>query len=931
MQTLIRKQATALIVLLGLLLVFILPFTGVVYQLISEIDTQINFARQEIYGDAYLPPLWKLLQDIPQNQLLGHRYLSQGTYREEFFNDRAKIDSDFQELAQVDRQLENKLKTTDKINALQKNWQSIKEKTVQPSNTSDNYTQKLYNELINELRGLISYVGDNSNLILDPDLDSYYLMDSVMLKLPDIQEQLAQIRILSDDIVTEQSITPDSKAKLIVLAGLVAANMEALNKGMDVAFGHNTAQNIQPVLSKPLQNTVAATEEVLQKLKQEIINAQEIKVDDRNYNLLFTQTIQANDNFWKAALKELDGLLQARIDKFSSKKLLIEVFSGLVLVIAIWILIAFTCNLIERQRAEKALREAEEKYRSIVENSPDGIFQTTPDGNYISANSALARIYGYSSPNALKASVTDIGQQLYLNPNRRQEFKELMDKNDVVTEFESQIYRGDGSIIWISEDARSVRDASGIILYYEGTVKDITERKLSEEALQQSEERFRSLVDNIPGAVYRYRYDSDWKLEFISDVIEEISGYPATEFIDNRVRTLSSLIHGEDKPIVENAIRLGIADREPYVIEYRIYRLMDESIRWVGDKGQAIFDENGNVSWLDGAIFDITERKEEEALRESEARFRKQAQQLELALQELQQAQSQLIQTEKMSSLGQMVAGIAHEINNPVNFIHGNIIHSSQYIKDLLNLVHLYQQHYPNPVPEIEDEIEAMDLEFIAQDLPKMLASMKIGTNRICEIVLSLRNFSRLDEAEMKPVDIHEGIDSTLLILQNRLKAKGEQSTIQVIKEYGELPKVECYAGQLNQVFMNIIANAIDALECYNTQRRIEEIKENPSTITIRTAVLKPETITVIIYDNGPGMTEAVRKRLFDPFFTTKTVGKGTGLGLSISYSIVVKKHRGSIWCHSEPGMGTEFWVEIPVSQNLVAKTEEPQRELVLL
>jgi signal transduction histidine kinase len=288
---------------------------------------------------------------------------------------------------------------------------------------------------------------------------------------------------------------------------------------------------------------------------------------------------------------------------------------------------------------------------------------------------------------------------------------------------------------------------------------------------------------------------------------------------------------------------------------------------------------------------------------------------LEKALSELQQTQLQLIQTEKMSSLGQMVAGIAHEINNPVNFIHGNLTYAHQYIQDLLHLINLYQCHYPHPVAEIKSEAENIDLDFVTTDLPKMLTSMKLGTDRIRQIVLSLRNFSRLDESEMKPVDIHEGIDSTLLILQNRFKSKSVQLGIQVIKKYGELPQVDCYAGQINQVFMNIIANAIDALEDYNHQREFEEIKNNLSTITIQTTMINSQAIRVLIADNGPGMPENVRKRLFDPFFTTKPVGKGTGLGLSISYQIVVEKHGGSLRCESAPGKGTEFWIEIPVSQ----------------
>jgi PAS domain S-box-containing protein len=324
---------------------------------------------------------------------------------------------------------------------------------------------------------------------------------------------------------------------------------------------------------------------------------------------------------------------------------------------------------------------------------------------------------------------------------------------------------------------------------------------------------------------------------------------------------------------------------------------------------------------------ELAERKAAEAeLRKSKETLKRQASQLKKALKELKQAQIQLIQTEKMSSLGQLVAGVAHEINNPVTFISGNITHAEIYAHDLLELMRLYAEHYSSPVPEIEEYIEAIDFDFLEADFPKLLNSMKIGANRIRQIVLSLKNFSRLDEAERKFVNIHEGIENTLLILQHRLKP--EASNIKLIKEYGEIPLVECYPGQLNQVFMNLLNNAIDALEKSDSEHQTTANQSEPKMIKITTAVVEGsqthdtqsdaleglKRLVIRIFDNGPGIAKEIKKRIFDPFFTTKPVGEGTGLGLSISYQIVVEKHGGQLQCFSEPGQGTEFVVEIPLT-----------------
>jgi two-component system NtrC family sensor kinase len=300
-----------------------------------------------------------------------------------------------------------------------------------------------------------------------------------------------------------------------------------------------------------------------------------------------------------------------------------------------------------------------------------------------------------------------------------------------------------------------------------------------------------------------------------------------------------------------------------------------------------------------------------------ETRVAERTAELSETLANLHKTQTHLVQTEKMSSLGQLVAGVAHEINNPVNFIHGNISHAQEYANDLLKVIDLYQQDCPQPSPLLQSAIADLDLPFIQTDLPRLLQSMQVGSERIREIVKALRNFSRLDEAEFKDVDIHEGLDSTLMILHNRLKEQPNYPGIRVIKDYGSLPKIECYPGQLNQVFMNILCNAIDAIEEYDQMRSEEAIRQQPSQIQIRTQIIDSQWVAITIANTGEPIPETVRSRIFDPFYTTKPVGTGTGMGLAISHKIVTEKHGGQLICEVGDAFVTEFIIKIPIQQSV--------------
>ncbi|MDJ1180450.1 ATP-binding protein [Roseofilum sp. BLCC_M91] len=430
------------------------------------------------------------------------------------------------------------------------------------------------------------------------------------------------------------------------------------------------------------------------------------------------------------------------------------------------------------------------------------------------------------------------------------------------------------------------------------------------------------LLGYLYGNAYFYKYGSAFTAMALHTAIAFILS-TLSIFLANPKRNLVSLITMNNAGgILAQRLILAAVIIPPSICwlmllgyRYKIYTA-ELAICLLGIVNVIVF--SSLIAWNARALGKIDRKRHnaeaslKQANEDLEQRVQERTQKLEQTLFELRSTQTQLVQTEKMSSLGQLVAGVAHEINNPVNFIYGNLNHAQEYTQDVLNLIELYQKYYPQTEEEIEAEIEAIDLEFLKDDLPRLIGSMKVGSERIKEIVKSLRTFSRMDESQLKEVDIHEGLDSTLMILHNRLKAKPEHPEIQIIKNYGDIPLVQCYAGQLNQVFMNLIANAIDALDEYNQNRSYEEIQDNPSYIRLQT-YQDQNTVKIAIEDNGLGIPEESALKLFDPFFTTKPVGKGTGLGLAISYQIVTEKHQGELACVSQPGKGATFEITLPL------------------
>ena len=600
-------------------------------------------------------------------------------------------------------------------------------------------------------------------------------------------------------------------------------------------------------------------------------------------------------------------------------------------------------GVVEDITDRKEAKDRQDRLLAILEATPDIVGITDALGNHHYLNRAGKEMFHVSPEETKSFHLSDLTHPDMADKLTAEALPTAMEKG--IWHGESLIRDRTGKDIPVSQVLICHKAEDGGVAYFSSIMRDISDRKAAEAVLQETAERqavlnritsqMRDSLDvdmviattlisihqglklDYSGFAWLYT-DGDslnWEIVQALDESDQAVAYGAdpADRLGIDIAQLSSLVVSR----IDNAENCENPEHKAFLNRLGIRSEILVPFRTDDRRIGVLIGQHVHQShhWSEEEIELLETVGDQLAIAINQADLYaqscRQSQEVARALEQLKKTQAQIIQAEKMSSLGQMVAGVAHEINNPVNFIHGNVEPAQDYIQDLLGLIELYGAAYPDPTPEIKAELEAVEIDFVREDLPKLLESMAVGTDRIREIVLSLRNFSRLDEAAAKTVDLHEGINSTLVILSHKLKGNEKNKVVEVVKQYGEVPKVDCYPSQLNQVFMNILANAVDALEQHEEPKIMISTEQRGGSLRDG----KPDRAIIRIADNGPGIPTEIQPQILDPFFTTKPVGKGTGMGMSISYQIVTEKHGGNLTFTSEVGKGTEFVIEIPLEQ----------------
>jgi len=865
------KYLTGKASLVGLLLILIVPFAGVVYELIAEINLKIEFAEKERLGLQYNQQLRNLLEDLQQQRGMVNGYLKGDTsFKEKIILKAAKIENDIRTIDAVDQQLGVSLQTSQKWRNLKEKWQLLKGKALNllPQKSFEQHTA-----LIAELLSLMAHVGDTSNLILDPVLDSYYLMNTVVVQLPSMIENTGQTRGLGAGIAAQQQISVAEQAQLNLLSNLIKNTNQSLERGLAVAFAQNPA--IKPQLDIYIQENLQDTNLFLELVEQRITHAFKIDIQPAAYFAAGTKAMDAQFRLYDRVSPTLDELLKERINQFSQKKLRIKVFSLLVLATIIFALLALARSLQQRQQSESALRVAEEKYRGIFENAVDGIFQTTPDGHYLSANPALAQIYGYSSPAELTANLTNIGQQLYVDPNRRLEFMNLIQQNDAVSNFKSQIYGKDGRVIWISESGRAIRDAQGLLLYYEGMVQDVSDAYQQAERRQQAEEALRRSQQRL---LFHFQHTSlaviEWNLNLEvmewNPAAETIFGYSKSEVLG---RHATGLLVPETARDHVKQIWQDLLTQQGGTCSTSENLTKDGKIITCDWYNTVLLDDQGNVIGVTSLVNDITERKRAEA--------------------ELQKAKEAAETANRAKS--QFLANMSHELRTPLNAIIG------------------YSEMLQEEAADLEQE------DFIP-DLQKIHGAGKHLLGLINDILdLSKIEAGRM-ELYLETFDISTMIQDVVMTIQPLVEKNGN---ILRIEDDNQLGAMHADLTKVRQSLFNLLSNASKFTQQGTITLRVNRGERGRWGVGERGSWGEgeeflhptPHWITFQITDTGIGMTPEQISRLFEAFTqadasTTRKYG-GTGLGLTITQKLC-QMMGGDITVESEIGVGSSFTLQLP-------------------
>ncbi|HAG85747.1 MAG TPA: hypothetical protein DCL61_32565 [Cyanobacteria bacterium UBA12227] len=851
----IRQRLTGKASLVGLLLIFIFPFALVVYQLIAEIDVGIEFAQKERLGIEYNQTLRKLLEPLVEYRRLSHDYLSgDRDLKAKLALQQSQLEAEIQSIDTLDQRLGATLKTTAQWTAFKKQWQALKNQT---STLNSQESFDAHTVLINDVVSLILHVGDTSNLITDPVLDSYYLMDAVVTKLPPAIETTARVRDLNTDMARDSKITADEKAEITILSSSIKSPNEAVHRGMQVAYGFNSV--LRTKLKTNVDQSVTATNEFLELINQQRMSGQRVAILQTDYFLAGTKAINAQFKLYDQVSPTLDKLLQERINRLTRKKYYILSFSLLVLGTISYVFWAFAQSLTKRQQSEKALRQAEEKYRQIFENAIHGIFQTTPDGHYLSANPALVRIYGYSSVEELIANLTNIEQQLYVSKNRRSEFQCLIQEHDVVSDFESQIYGKDGKLIWISENARAVRDGNGALLYYEGTVQDITPRKQAEEALRRSQQRLLFHLEHTSLAVI------EWNLDFEvvewNPAAEAIFGYTKSEAMGHHA---AGLIVPESAKNHVNQVWQALLSQRGGTRSTNDNFTKDGRIITCDWYNTVLLDNNNNVIGVTSLVNDITEREQAKA--------------------ELRQAKEAAETANRAKS--QFLANMSHELRTPLNAIIG------------------YSEM-------LQEEAEDLEQEDFIPDLQKIHAAGQHLLGLINDILdLSKIEAGRM-ELYLETFDISAMAEDVVTTIQPLVEKNQNSLHVDCANNLGSM-----YADltKVRQSLFNLLSNACKftkqgTITLTVSRGRDGEDAGMPSLQT-------QDWIIFRVTDTGIGMTSEQMSRLFEAFTqadasTTRQYG-GTGLGLAITKKLC-QMMGGEVRVESKVGKGSTFIIQLPV------------------